>query len=125
MRRLLIIFISSFLILTTKSYSNITNQIIYKLEKTNNYNFEFKQKIDNKKETGKCLLVFDRKINCKYDNSGKILVSDGKNLIIKGNNSNIPSFYKLKNTSFYKLLDKDYLIEQLISNNLRKNKDRT
>ena len=51
-------------------------------------------------------------------------MSDGKNLIIKSNNSNIPSFYKLKNTSFYKLLDKDYLIEQLISNNLRKNNDR-
>ena len=50
-------------------------------------------------------------------------MSDGKNLVIKSNNSNIPSFYKLKNTSFYKLLDKDYLIEQLISNNLIKDKN--
>ena len=51
-------------------------------------------------------------------------MSDGKNLVIKSNNSNIPSFYKLKNTSFYKLLDKDYLIEQLISNNLIKDNER-
>ena len=50
------------------------------------------------------------KLNCRYDNSGKILISDGKNLIIKHKNSDFPNFYKLKNTSFYKLLDKNYLI---------------
>ena len=124
MRRLLIIFISSFLILTTKSYSNITNQIIYKLEKTNNYNFEFKQKIDNKKETGECFLVFDRKINCKYDNSGKILISDGTNLIIKNSNSDNPNFYKLEDTFFYKILDKNFLIKELKNKNVEKENDK-
>ena len=113
-----------FLFSISKAYSDIKREIISNLEKTNNYSFKFVQQISKKIETGNCILVFNRKINCKYANSGKILVSDGKNLIIKSNNSNIPSFYKLKNTSFYKLLDKDYLIEQLISNNLRKNNDR-
>ena len=113
-----------FLFPISKAYSDIKRQIISNLEKTNNYSFKFVQQISKKIETGNCILVFNRKINCKYANSGKILVSDGKNLIIKSNNSNIPSFYKLKNTLFYKLLDKDYLIEQLISNNLRKNNDR-
>ena len=69
-------------------------------------------------------MVFDRKLNCRYNNSGKILISDGKNLIIKNKNSDFPNFYKLKNTSFYKLLDKNYLINQLklgdVKNNIEK-----
>ena len=107
------LYIFNFFFLTTNAYSDISKKIINNLEKSNNYNFKFIQKINEKKETGNCILVFNRKINCKYDNSGKILVSDGKNLIIKNKNSNIPNFYKLENTSFYKILDKKYLINQL------------
>jgi len=122
--RLISIYISIFFLFTTNVYLDVKKKIINNLEKASNYGFKFTQQINQNKETGYCILVFNRKINCKYDNSGKILVSDGKNLVIKSNNSNIPSFYKLKNTSFYKLLDKDYLIEQLISNNLRKDNER-
>jgi len=104
--------------LITKVYSDDSKKIINNLEKTNNYSFKFIQQINQNKETGYCILVFNRKINCKYDNSGKILVSDGKNLIIKNKNSGIPSFYKLENTSFYSILDKQYLINQIIKNNV-------
>tara|TARA_B100000989_G_scaffold122408_1_gene90400 strand:+ start:267 stop:818 length:552 start_codon:yes stop_codon:yes gene_type:complete len=113
-----------FLFSISKAHSDIKGQIINNLEKTNNYSFKFVQQINKKKETGNCILVFNRKINCRYDNSGKILVTDGKNLVIKSNNSNFPSIYKLENTTFYKLLDKNYLIKQLLSNNLRKDNDR-
>ena len=108
--------------LITNVYPDIAKKIIINLEKSNSYNFNFKQNIDEKKETGQCILVFDRKINCKYNNSGKILISDGNNLIIKNRNSDIANFYKLKNTSFYKLLDKKYLISQLKSGDI-KNKE--
>ena len=113
------IYFTFFFFITTKAYSDITKKIINNLEKSNNYSFKFIQKINKKKETGNCILVFNRKINCKYDNSGKILISDGKNLIIKNKNSNIPNFYKLENTSFYKLLDKKYLINQIKKNNIK------
>ena len=113
--RYILIYLLLFLFSISKAYSDIKGQIISNLEKTNNYSFNFIQQINKKKETGNCILVFNRKINCKYDNSGKILVSDGKNLVIKSNNSNIPSYYKLENTSFYKLLDKKYLINELMS----------
>ena len=116
---LLIIFVSS-----TNTYADVAKKIINNLEKTSNYNFNFIQKINNKKETGNCILVFDRKLNCKYDNSGKILISDGKNLIIKNKNSDFPNFYKLKNTSFYKLLDKNYLINQLKSGDIKNKKEK-
>ncbi len=109
----------------TNTYADVTNKIINNLEKTTNYSFKFIQEINNKKESGNCVLVFDRKLNCRYDNSGKILISDGKNLVIKNKNSDFPNFYKLKNTSFYKLLDKNYLINQLESGNLKNKKEKT
>lgn len=104
---------------TAKASSDITKQIINTLAKSNNYEFRFTQNINKKKETGKCILLFNRKINCKYDNSGKILISDGKNLIIKNKNSDIPNFYNLKNTTFYKILDKQYLISELHKSNIK------
>ena len=104
---------------TTKAYSDISIQIINTLTKSSNYEFRFIQNINENKETGKCILLFNRKINCKYDNSGKILISDGKNLIIKNKNSNIPNFYNLKNTTFYKILDKKYLISELRKSNIK------
>ena len=118
--RLVFISILIFFFLISKAYSDLTQKILNNLESSYNYNFNFIQKINEKKETGKCILAFDRKINCKYDKSGKILISDGKNLIIKNNNSNIPSYYKLENTSFYKLLDKKYLINELKSKDIKK-----
>ena len=81
--KFLFIYISVFFFITTKVYSDISKKIKNNLEKTNNYSFKFAQQINKNKETGYCILAFNRKINCKYDNSGKILVSDGKNLIIK------------------------------------------
>tara|TARA_B100001027_G_C16234737_1_gene316467 strand:+ start:557 stop:1108 length:552 start_codon:yes stop_codon:yes gene_type:complete len=120
--RTILLFVIISLFLVTNAYPDIAKKIIIKLEKSNSYNFYFTQNINEKKETGQCILVFDRKINCKYNDSGKILISDGKNLIIKNRNSDIPNFYKLKNTSFYKLLDKKYLISQLKSGDI-KNKE--
>ena len=117
--RFFFISVSIFFFLITKVYSDVTKRIINNLEKPNNYSFKFIQQINQNKETGYCILVFNRKINCKYDNSGKILVSDGKNLIVKNRNTNIPNFYKLENTSFYKILDKHYLINQITQNNVK------
>ena len=117
--RFLFIYISVFFFITTKVYSDVSKKIIDNLEKANNYSFKFAQLINKNKETGNCILAFNRKINCKYDTTGKILVSDGKNLIVKSENSNIPNFYKIENTSFYKILDKQYLIKQIEKNSVR------
>ena len=122
MRLVLISFLLLFLIIS-KANSDITKEVVKTLEKSNNYTFKFIQKINKKKETGNCILVFNRKINCKYDNSNKILISDGKNLIIKNNNSDISNFYKLKNTSFYRVLDKKFLIDQLKVKNVNTKND--
>ena len=113
-----------FFFLISKAHSDLTKKIVKNLEESSNYNFKFAQTINKKKETGKCILVFNRKINCKYDKSRKVLISDGENLIIRSNSSDNPSFYKLKNTSFYKILDKKYLIGELNSNKVEKKNEK-
>ncbi len=118
--RYLLIFISIFFFFISSANSDVTKQIINNLKKTKNYSFKFIQKINENKETGNCTLVFDRKIKCIYENTGKLLISDGKNLIIKTKNSNFPNFYKLENTYFYKILEKKYLINQLSKSNVKK-----
>ena len=72
--RFFFISVSIFFFLITKVYSDVSKKIINNLEKANNYSFKFIQQINQNRETGYCILVFNRKINCEYDNSGKILV---------------------------------------------------
>ena len=121
--KLFLISLLIFFLTFARANSDLTNEVVKTLENSNNYNFKFIQNINEKKETGNCILVFNRKINCKYDNSNKILISDGKNLIIKNNNSDISNFYKLKNTSFYRVLDKKFLIDQLKVKNVNTEND--
>tara|TARA_Y100000816_G_scaffold247631_1_gene196436 strand:- start:384 stop:935 length:552 start_codon:yes stop_codon:yes gene_type:complete len=121
--KLFLISLLIFFLTFARANSDLTNEVVKTLENSNNYNFKFIQNINEKKETGNCILVFNRKINCKYDNSNKILISDGKNLIIKNNNSDNPNFYKLENTSLYKILDKKFLIDQLKVKDIKKEND--
>ena len=115
-----LLFVSIFFFMQSNANSDTARQIIDNLEKAKNYSFKFVQKINEKKESGNCVLVFDRKINCKYEKTGKLLISDGRNLIIKSRNSNIPNFYKLKDTYFYKILDKKYIINELSKTTIKK-----
>ena len=51
---------------------------------TNNLSFNFIQTINDKNENGKCIIKYPKKIWCEYDNSNKkIIVSNGKSLVIK------------------------------------------
>ena len=82
---------------------------------TNILSFKFVQTIDEKKEEGYCIIKYPKKIYCEYDDSKKkIIVSDGKFLVIKNKNSKGQYIYPLKKTPLEFLLDKDYLISKII-----------
>tara|TARA_B110001452_G_scaffold200645_1_gene170668 strand:- start:3588 stop:4145 length:558 start_codon:yes stop_codon:yes gene_type:complete len=94
--------------------ASIKNKIILKLKKINNISFNFEQTINKKKETGNCIIEYPKKIFCAYDNKiKKIIVSDGKSLVVKNLMSNQYYIYPLKKTPLYIILDKDYLISQI------------
>ena len=95
-------------------FSSIKERIISQMRLTNNLSFNFFQTIDNKKENGKCIIEYPKKIWCAYDNSNKkIIVSNGKSLVIKTANKGSYYLYPLSKTPLNILLDKDYLISKM------------
>tara|TARA_B100000900_G_C20199619_1_gene561310 strand:+ start:26 stop:574 length:549 start_codon:yes stop_codon:yes gene_type:complete len=94
--------------------------IVKKLEETKNLVFNFEQNINGKIENGKCTIKYPKKIYCKYNtNNKKILVSNGKSIVIKTNSSFY--IYPIEKTALNLLLDKEYIInkiEKLSSRNI-------
>ena len=112
MLRIIIIFIA--LNLYNPALASMREDIISKMQITNNLSFNFIQTIDDKSEKGMCILEYPKKIYCEYDGSNKkILVSNGKFLVIKNKNSRGYYFYPLKKTPLEYLLNKEYLISKI------------
>jgi outer membrane lipoprotein-sorting protein len=98
----------------TFAQASIKDNIILKLEQTNNLSFYFKQTIGEKKENGNCIIKYPKKIYCEYKNiNKKIIVSNGKSLVIKNRNSGTYYIYPLKKTPLEFLLDKKFLIKKI------------
>ena len=101
-----------FFIFITHTNANNKTQIIENLEKTKNLSFKFEQNINGKIESGNCIIEYSKKINCKYDSGNKkILVSNGKSLVIKTKTSYY--LYPLEKTSLNLILDKNFLINKI------------
>ena len=96
-------------------YSNVEasnkDKIIEYLQNTENLNFDFEQNINGKIENGNCTIQYPKKIYCKYKKNNKILVSNGKSLVVR----TITSYYKypLKKTPLNLILDKNFLIKKI------------
>ena len=105
----LIIYI--FLILIANANANNKDKIIENLQNTKNFNFDFEQNINGKIENGNCTIEYPKKIYCNYEKNNKILVSNGKSLVIKTK----VSFYRypLNKTPLNLILDKNFLIKRI------------
>ena len=94
--------------------SSIKEKLISQMKLTKNLSFNFIQTIDDKNENGKCVIKYPKKIWCKYNNfSKKIIVSNGKSLVIKAINTGSYYRYPLNKTPLIFLLDKEYLISKM------------
>ena len=85
-----------------------------KLNETDNISFKFIQKIGKKTEKGDCIIFYPKKILCKYDDIyNKILVSNGRSLVI--NSQKITNYlrYQLKDTPLNLILNKKFLLDKL------------
>ena len=104
--------------LASKTSANINENIILNLKNIKNINFNFEQNINGKIENGNCTIQYPKKMFCKYNlGNQKVLVSDGKSLIIK----TTASYYKysLEKTPLNYLLDKEFLIKKINESNAR------
>ena len=95
-------------------FSSIKEKLISQMQLTNNLSFDFIQTINSKNENGKCIIEYPKKIWCEYDGSNnKIIVSNGKSLVIKTANKGSYYRYPLSRTPLIFLLDKEYLISKM------------
>jgi len=106
-------FLIFFLFLTSSiSNAEIKDNIIQNLKNTYNLDFKFEQNINGKIENGNCTIEYPKKIFCEYARSNnKILVSNGKSLVIKTRTSYYR--YPLDKTPLNLILDKTYLISKI------------
>ena len=106
---LLIIFFS-FLISNVNAKNK--EKIIENLQNIENFDFMFEQNINGKIENGNCTVEYPKKIFCEYARSNnKILVSNGKSLVVK----TLSSYYRysLDKTPLNFILDKNFLMDKI------------
>ena len=94
------------------SNAEVKEKIIQNLKDTKNLDFKFEQNVNGKIENGNCTIEYQKKIFCEYARSNnKILVSNGKSLVIKTRTSYYR--YPLKKTALNLILDKNFLINKI------------
>ena len=98
---------------TNLAQGSIKENIINKLKKIDNLSFVFEQNINGKTENGNCIIEYPKKIFCKYKKfNDKILVSNGKSLVIKTKSGSYYR-YSIKRTPLNYILDKNFLINEI------------
>jgi len=106
-----------FFILTNLNVVNASPniEIANNFEKINSLKFKFIQKIDNNNsEKGECIILYPKKIFCSYDDIyNKVLVSNGKSLVINSNKIKNYFRYPLKDTPLNLILDKKFIISKI------------
>ncbi len=107
-----LLFIVIYLSIISSVLASTKENIIKKFTDIENISFDFEQNINGKIENGNCIIEYPKRIYCKYNLSNqKILVSNGKSLVIKTLSSYY--FYPLEKTPLDTILNKEYLLNKL------------
>lgn len=115
---LIIIFCSQYALSDEKE--NIKNKLL----NIHSIEFNFEQNTSNKLETGKCLLLFPKKLKCVYsDSKQKELIINKNMMAITQKRYNKTYFYPISKSLFVKILSKNELIQLINNSNLSIYKD--
>ncbi len=106
-----IVFLIFLFSLSNEVSANNKDQIINKLKDTLNLNFDFEQNINGKIEFGSCTIQYPKKMFCAYNKKNKVIVSNGKSLVIKSTSSYYR--YPLDKTPLNFILDKNFLLKKI------------
>ena len=121
--KILIIFIYFFNFFFS-AHANDKQNIIDRLSKIRNFSFSFEQTSGKKRETGTCLLEFDKKLKCNYnDKLQKEIVINNKTLVILHKKNEKIYFYPISKSPFLNILVKDKLITLIQKSELILNKN--
>ena len=106
-----VLFLVCLISLSNEVNANNKDQIINKLKDTLNLNFDFEQNINGKIEFGSCTIQYPKKMFCAYNKKNKVIVSNGKSLVIKSTSSYYR--YPLDKTPLNFILDKNFLLKKI------------
>ena len=107
-----ILLILLFITISSETSASIKNDIIKNLQNIENVSFNFEQNINGKIESGECTIKYPKKIFCSYNlNNKKILVSNGRSLVIKTLNSYY--IYPITRTPLDIILNKKFLLDKI------------
>ena len=100
-----------YLFSTSVSLADLQKNLINKLTATKTLSFDFKQKISDKEEVGKCFIKYPLLMKCNYQNlKQKTIISNGKKVVvIKKKYKKIYS-YPIKLTPLFFILKKEKII---------------
>ena len=105
-----------FVFFFTEVLASNKKNIIQNLNNIENLSFNFEQNINGKIENGNCIIQYPKKIFCRYNQGNKkILVSNGKSLVIKTLSSYY--IYPIEKTPLSLILDKNYIIKKINESN--------
>ena len=108
------IFFLLIFILSSETFANEKEYIIHNLKNIENLTFNFEQNINGKIENGICTIEYPKKIFCSYNlKNKKILVSNGRSLVIKTSNSYYR--YPIEKTPLNLILDKKFVLDKIIN----------
>ena len=103
--------------LCPKAWGFEKSNLIQKIYSIETLAFKFEQTIEQKTETGSCLLQYPLLINCLYNDSlKKNLISNGKTLAVIQRRYKKIFYYKLKKTPLNFLLNKESIIHYIHQN---------
>ena len=99
------------------SLADLQKNLINKLTATKTLSFDFKQKISDKEEVGKCFIKYPLLMKCNYQNlKQKIIISNGKTVAIIKKKYKKIYYYPIKTTPLFIILQKSRILN-LVRNN--------
>ena len=107
-----------FLLLSTSIGSaNLQKDLINKITGTKTLSFDFKQKISDQVETGKCFIKYPLLMKCNYKNiKQKTIISNGKSVAVIKKKYKKIYYYPIKMTPLFFILKKEKIIDLIRKN---------
>ena len=100
--------------------ADIQDRLFNKVESTKTLFFDFKQRIAEKEEMGKCYIKYPLLMRCDYENlKKKIVISNGKTVAVIKKKYKKIYYYPIKTTPLFTILKKGKILN-LIKNNAPK-----
>ena len=99
------------------SFADLQTNLINKITATKTLSFNFKQKIAEKEEVGRCVIKYPLLMKCDYENfKQKSIISNGKTVAVIKKKYKKIYYYPIRTTLLFTILQKEKIFH-LIRNN--------